>query len=230
MIPATFEVFVRRTKRVRVVLYAQLVIAVIMLWSDNLEYQLLTQFDSGVFSSEDAAMSAAIANDERQQLVAIGYLLVFFVSVVLIAQWIYSANQNARNLGAEGMKYTPGWSVGWYFIPIATLWKPYQAIKEIWRASYSTDDWKSTKTPAILPWWWFFWILTNLLGQVSFRMSMRAEEIDELINLSVLNQAFITLEIPLALVFLAVVNSIYERQSLTATRSGQRADIFVDNL
>ncbi len=218
MSAATNDVFIRRTKRVRVVLYAQLVLAVIMLWSDNLEYQLLSQFESGVYVSEDAAMLAAGANDARQQLVAISYLVVFFVSVVLIAQWIYSANQNARNLGAEGMEYSPEWSVGWYFIPIATLWKPYQAMKEIWKASLPTEDWQSSARPAILPWWWFFWIASNALGQASFRMSLWAEEIDELINLSVMNQAFDVMEIPLALVFLAVVNSVHQRQSSTVAR------------
>ena len=217
-LPATFEVFTRRTNRVRAVLYVQLVMAMIMLWSDNLEYQLLTRFESGVYVSEDAAMSAAIASDERQQLVGIGYLLVFVVSVILIAQWVYSANQNARNLGAEGMEYTPGWSVGWYFIPIASLWKPYQAMKEIWRASHPTEDWRSSTRPGFLPWWWFLWITTSIVGQASFRMSMWAEEIDELIDLSVVNQVFDILEIPLALAFLAVVNSVHQRQCSTATR------------
>ena len=47
----------------------------------------------------------------------------------------HRANYNARQLGAADMRFTPGWAVGWHFIPIAWFWKPYQAMTEIWRAS-----------------------------------------------------------------------------------------------
>src|SRR5437868_6687462 len=57
-------------------------------------------------------------------------ILVFIITGVLFLRWIHRANRNARALGAQGMRFTPGWAVGWYFIPIASLWKPYQAMKE----------------------------------------------------------------------------------------------------
>ena len=215
---AIMDSFARKTKWVRIVLYVQVVFAVIMLWSDNLEYQLLSQFQSGAFASEDAMMSAANASDGRQQLVSAAYLLLFVISVIIIAMWIRNANRSARTLGAEDMEFSPAWSVGWYFIPFAHLWKPYQAMKEIWRASFPSNDWRMATTPAILPLWWFFWILNNIIGQASFRMSLRAEEIGELIDVSVTNQVFDVIEIPLALVFLAVVNSVYERQKSSVAR------------
>ncbi len=211
----TMDTVSRKTRIVRILLYTQIVVAVLMLWSDNLEYQLLSQFQAGAYSS-DAVLKVANENDSRQQLVAIAYLLVFVVSVVVIAQWIISANKNARVLGAEGMEFTPGWAVGWYFIPFAHLWKPYQAMREIWKASDPRESWQQNVIPTILPLWWFLWIASIVIGQASFRMSMRAEEIHELIDLSILNQVFDVAEIPLALVFLALVNSVHERQLSTA--------------
>jgi hypothetical protein len=40
---------------------------------------------------------------------------------IMLLVWIYRANQNARALGAEDMEFTPRWSVGWFFVPIASL-------------------------------------------------------------------------------------------------------------
>ena len=124
----------------------------------------------------------------------------------------YRANYNARQLGARDMHFTPGWSVGWYFVPIATLWKPYQAMKEIWRASHSPSDWNNASTSSILPWWWFLWLVNSFLGQAVLRMSQSAEEIDELINANLVYQASDIVSIPLAHVTLALVKNIYKAQ------------------
>ena len=36
---------------------------------------------------------------------------------------------------ADHESFTPGWSVGWFFVPIMNPWKPFQAMREIWQAS-----------------------------------------------------------------------------------------------
>ncbi len=110
------------------------------------------------------------------------------------------------------MEFTPGWSIGYYFIPILTLWKPYQAMKEIWKASKKPSDWASQNTSGILPIWWTLWLISNFLGQAILRLSMRAEELNELINLNIITQISDILDIPLALVLLAIVNSIHNMQ------------------
>lgn len=63
--------------------------------------------------------------------VALLQLLVIIATGVVFLMWIYRANLNVRGFGAADMKFTPGWSVGWYFIPIMNLVRPYQAMKEI---------------------------------------------------------------------------------------------------
>ena len=138
------------TKWVKYFLYIQIAVAAISMASNFLEYQLLSDYQNGVYTSQEKAVADGEANDQRQQLIAIAYLVVFIVSGFLILKWIYRANYNARQLGASGMKFTPGWSVGWYFIPIFTLWKPYQAMKEIWKASHAPNDWTNAATSSIL--------------------------------------------------------------------------------
>ena len=200
------------TNWVRYFLYIQIVIALISVLSGYMEYQLLTDYQNGIYTSQEKAIADGEANDKRQAMIGLLYLVVYIVSGFLILKWIYRANYNARQLGAKEMTFTPGWSVGWYFVPIFTLWKPYQAMKEIWKTSHFPNDWKNVSTSSILPVWWFLWLTNNFLGQVVFRMSLRAEEIDELMNVNIVYQISDIVSIPLALVTLALVNSIYKVQ------------------
>ena len=64
---------------------------------------------------------------------------------ILVLMWIYRANYNARQLGAADMRFTPGWAVGWYFVPIGWFWMPYLAMREIWRASVNPSDWGASR-------------------------------------------------------------------------------------
>ncbi len=212
------------TKWVRYMLYVQVLVAITSLVSGFLEYQLLTDYQEGVYTSQEKAVADGDASDQRQQVVAIIYLLVFIVSGFLILKWIHRANYNARQLGAKSMEFTPGWSIGYYFIPLLTLWKPYQAMKEIWQASHNPSDWKLEKVSPMVGLWWFLWIASNMLGQVVFRMSTGAEELSELMNLNIVTQASSALEIPLALVTLAIVNSIYQTQ-IGAYESANKASV-----
>lgn len=201
------------TKWVRYMLYAQIIVAVVAIGVDYFEYELLSDYQNGAYTSQEKAMADGEASDQRQGIVGIAYLIVFVVSGFFILRWIHRANYNARQLGAENMKFTPGWSVGYYFIPILMLWKPYQAMKEIWKASKNPSNWESQETSGILPIWWTLWLISNFLGQAIFRFSMHAEELQELINLNIITQISNTIDIPLALVLLTIVNRIHNMQT-----------------
>lgn len=193
-------------------LYAQVIIAMIALASGNMEYQLLSDYQSGVYTSQEQAVADGLASDERQRLVAIIRLIVFVVSGALILRWIHRANYNVRQLGAENMKFSPGWSIGYYFIPVLALWKPYQAMREIWKASKEPSDWASQDASAILTLWWSLWLVSGLLGQAVFRLSSRAEDIEDLMTLNVVSQLSDGIGIPLALVLLGIVNRVHSMQ------------------
>lgn len=83
--------------------------------------------------------------------------------------WIVRAAKNAhlfamvRRKAAVGtpdkapvVRDTPGWAVGWYFIPIASLWRPYTAMKDVFVAS----DTRSSAPGYLLPTWWTLWLLS----------------------------------------------------------------------
>lgn len=64
-------------------------------------------------------------------------LLALIACFILVGRWIYLTNANAHLL-SDDMTISPAWSVGWFFVPFANLVKPYQGVKETWRASHRT--------------------------------------------------------------------------------------------
>ena len=200
------------TKWIRYVLYAQILIAILSIIFGFLEWQLLLGFQAGIYASIEDAFADGELAIMLLQGIGIASLIAFMASAVLILKWIYRANFNARHLGASNMSYTPAWSIGYYFIPIFNLWKPYQAMKEIWMASKNIFDGQLAKTPIIFPLWWALWLSSNILNQSVFRLSAKAVELSELMNLNMLSQISNLIDIPLALVTLAIINSIYNCQ------------------
>lgn len=117
-----------------------------------------------------------------QEPLALTYILVlliafvaFIASVIAVCMWIYRAHSNLHEAGLPGLQFTPGWAVGWYFIPIAFLFKPFQAMRELWTESHQTSDSFSAPAPGNLSAWWGCWIVGNMLGNVSTRLDLMGD-------------------------------------------------------
>lgn len=108
-------------------------------------------------------------------IILIGNTVIFFGSVIPVAMWIHRAHANLHEAGVEGLQFTPGWAVGWYFVPIAFLFKPFQAMRELWAESHQSPDSFSAPPPGPLALWWGFWIGGNLLANVSMRMMLMGD-------------------------------------------------------
>ena len=70
------------------------------------------------------------------------------------------------------MVFTPGWSIGWFFIPIANFWKPYRVMREIWDVSHRSKITDSS----LVGLWWGFWLVSNFVGRIAFKFVVRAED------------------------------------------------------
>lgn len=90
---------------------------------------------------------------------------------ILFLVWMHHASTNAHTYGHEALEYEPMWSVAWWFIPIMSMWKPYQAMKEIWRASDPESvgtgrptAWATRPTPGLFPLWWIAYVISGSLA------------------------------------------------------------------
>ena len=93
-------------------------------------------------------------------------------------------------------------------------------MKEIWQTSSNPTNWKAQAVSSILPWWWFFWIISNIAANLSFRLTMRAEEIDVMIVANLATQLSDVIGIPLSLIVIAIVTRVYEMQTTQHKKIG----------
>jgi len=148
------------------------------------------------------------------------FILIAVVSYIFAAIWIYRVNYNVRCLGATRLVFTPGNSVLWYFIPIANLWKPYQAMKEIFIKSHNLNENinKINNAPSSFPFWWFCWIVGNILAQVEFRLTVRAQTIDDIIIYTVIGIISSIILLVNWFLFFKIVNQINMMQNFISNK------------
>ena len=141
--------------------------------------------------------------------------LVLLACFALVGRWIYRASANAHAVGAE-MSITPGWAVGWYFVPIANLAMPYQAMRETWDSSHESAALEEERDTFLLPLWWGLWLVTNLVSNVSAfgggfdatptALSLTANLVAALLN------------VPLCLVLIRIARRLEQVQRIAASR------------
>lgn len=151
-------------------LVAGAVVGLVSIVSTWLEMDLLERAARGAITLPEAE-----ANDQRQQLVGIASIVIHLITIVVFAMFLVRSNKNARALSDQPLEVSPGWMVGWFFVPFANLFKPYVAVREVWERSKGA-------APSLLGLWWGAWVLSGILGQIVFRMTDPEDTIPELLS------------------------------------------------
>lgn len=197
--PATLTIFVKT------MLWVSLAVSIISLLSN---FAMLNLANSGSITPESAD-----STDTRQQTIAIFGLLTLIVTGVGFLKWIHRANLNSRGFGAADMKFTPGWSVGFYFIPFLNLVRPFESMKEIWQISKNPADWKNQPGSILVGFWWTLWLVHNISSNVAFQYSMKVKNPNDLATATTMSIISDFVEIPLCLVAVALISAINRRQN-----------------
>lgn len=170
----------------------------------------------------DHVFVTAAEFDTNRNLQAVVGAVQFVVSLgaaVLFLVWIYRAHRNLPALDASGLKYSPGWAVGGFFIPIMNLWRPYQVTAEIWKASdpnHVDPDgraWQKAPVSPLLNFWWALWIVSGIVGSILLRLALQEPESLEMFQVrSLALAASDAIEILAAVLAILVVWQIDARQ------------------
>jgi hypothetical protein len=132
-------------------------------------FDLRQRYEAGEF----LAFSQLAEAEENLDTALIFNGLAGLAAAVAFLIWIYRASRNLRPLGALGQRFSPRWAVGWWFVPIMFLVRPYQVMAEIWRGSapdvarLTPFDWQAETVSALLKWWWALWIVSSIAGIIA---------------------------------------------------------------
>ena len=186
--------------------------AVLLLWI-NLGLAFLG-FISAVFqyylidsarNGNSVSTNLAEASDMAESLIAIINLIAYIISIVFFIMWFRRAYRNLHQLTGN-LSYTEGWAAGAWFVPILSLFRPYQIMKEMYDETDTiltqTNNIGSSLKKSHLPWWW---ILGMITGQLVFRFSRNTNSIDDVHIYTVINLIDAIVNIPLTLLAIKVV-------------------------
>ena len=111
---------------------------------------------------------------------------MFLLTAVLFLAWVYRAHRNLKALGATDLKYSPGWAIGGFFVPLLNLVRPYQVVTEIWNESGSQrrsplgGTWKHEESSWFIGLWWSAWLLAGIFDSLGVFMVIGSNQPDQL--------------------------------------------------
>jgi hypothetical protein len=147
-----FESLVAPADRVRRILWLEIAVALVGVaanLNDTAAYRRLLGEPPG--PGTPSALADAVFAGEG---------IVLLVAAVLFLLWFRRAYRNLEALGARRLRFSGGWAVGAWFVPLLSLVRPKQLLNDVWRASDpglpldEDGSWRRQPVPSVLTWWW----------------------------------------------------------------------------
>lgn len=99
--------------------------------------------------------------------------------------WQYRVRKNADYIGTPCLGFSPGWVIGWWFVPIMNFFRPYQVMKELWQSNYHNvyeySESRNLEVSGLLGWWWGLFLIGGFFGNIAGGTYLRSDDIDTLI-------------------------------------------------
>jgi hypothetical protein len=192
-------------------LAACLVLDLLGIGSGIAQRSLLLRVAAGTELSTEAAQ----ANDTRHAAIGLLQVLAFVVTAIAWLVWLHRSYGNLRLVGTRQSRFTPGWAVGYWFIPFVNLVRPYQIVADLWLRTDVLNSEGSTErrnAPTIVSLRWGCYLLSGIVSRVSITMARNAETLDQLRNVTDLGMAVDALGAIAAWLAITVVRGIDQRQ------------------
>jgi hypothetical protein len=192
----------RRRKVVAVLftIFAAFLIAAFV--SDLMEMNLMGRIVNG----EEISEATADANDTRQAIMGGLQFVLYLVCVVVFLRWIHYAY---KHLDPSLRRWTPGWAIGGWFIPVMWLWRPKQIVNDLWNAGGSPPP------AALLTAWWTAWLVSNWFDNIALRAMFKDDTAVQLRDAATANSVADVLNIVATILALLMVRAVTRRLQAT---------------
>lgn len=116
--------------------------------------------------------------DALNNFANLGILTMIVVGIFLV-RWLRACYVYAREvIGASGFK-NESWTTSGWIIPFFNVFKPYQVLKEIYKAGTPNyelpEGWIKENGSFLLLGWWVFWVITHIIFVTSKKMLINTE-------------------------------------------------------
>jgi hypothetical protein len=177
---------------------------------------VLRLFENGLLQraarGELVSFAEAARNDERVAAITILQVVMLLLTGVIWLVWQHRSQTNLHAARLRELTFSPGWTVGWWLIPLANFVMPFQTMRELWKASTGDERWWQLRTSPIIGSWWAAWLGANVLDRVAGAVTGGASTIDKVISGSRLFLFGEIVTISAGILALAIIRSVIERQ------------------
>jgi Domain of unknown function (DUF4328) len=195
-------------------LYLAIVTDVAALLADGAQFSLIQRATWG-----GVTLGEIQSNETRQNVVAAAQVLVLVFAAIFFLRWFRRAYANVPAISSVEPRWTPGWAVGYWFIPVLGLFGPKQIANEIWQ---STDP-RAGSEHRLVDAWWGVWLLANALTLVGYNLSSGAQDAGDFKTFTEIYLVSDAASIGAGFLALQVVKQTTMRQHEQAIRASARA-------
>ncbi len=187
-----------RARTAVALIWVMFALGVVSLVSGYFQYKLLTDAASGITITEEAAN----ANDSRERMIGIIYLIANIISAITFIMWFRRAYFNLHLIDKH-LKFSEGWAAGCWFVPFVNWFRPYNIMQEMYETTKRLlSDRQST---SFVGWWWAFWLLASISGSISFQFARNATTVDDYITYTIFDMVQSIFLIPAAILTVKVI-------------------------
>jgi hypothetical protein len=194
------------------------VVAVVLIAALAGRIQLINDIVSG--NTGNLSLSDLQASDNFVHIAAWSEIGAYLLAAIVFLVWLHRAVANNFALGEQALRFTPGWSVGWWFVPIVSFVRPFQVMSETWRASdprhlRSNPETRRRVGIAVIVVWWPVFLLGDLITRFTI-IGGSSETLDKLHTNAVVGIVALVVELFAAGLAMWLVLRISHRQDLKA--------------
>lgn len=112
-----------------------------------------------------AAPSAGNGPSAGDAVARLALSVVSVTAAVTFIVWLCLAYANVEGWGIQGCRWSKGWAIGGWFIPLANWAIPKGVVDEIYSASIAPLGQRAvqTRSTTLIRCWWAAWVASNLL-------------------------------------------------------------------
>lgn len=141
----------------------------------NVFYATVSLIYAGKVQTQIDTHSLTLAQaEDAEHLFNVGgviWLISLAAAAIGFLVWWYPAYSNLPRLTGYSRRFGRGWSIGAWFVPILSLWRPKQIGNDIWRSgdpeARGNEQWASLPVSPLVHWWWAIYLLTSFFGGIA---------------------------------------------------------------
>jgi hypothetical protein len=131
---------------------------------------IAVMYQSRVIDDYSTSYGTRHAANQVLGVTALGFFAILVATVVVFIQWTWCSAKNNELLGRIQPRYSSGWSIGGWFIPMGNLWIPMQVMQDLWQGSdpdaSNHQDRRGLSRSSLVFWWWGFYLTSVQLTLV----------------------------------------------------------------